>query len=711
MHKFVFLALALTAAPAWADEVRIPLSEWSRSQDELTSLREANARRAREPAVIVGETLYEGRSDGRSLNLTLTLRAQLANSDQFKTLPVVGANAVIVSAKHGDKAIALSVQGGHWVWHTRARGPVELTVALVIPPRGPRGSIEYGFDVVESPVTTLSMWFPAADLSPQVAKAVSTEVTPKDGGTQMQAILRPTNAIHIVGFKDIDVDGTRAEAKLYAETLNLVSLGDDSVELFSVIDVTILYAPARKFRVELPTGFEVVSADGEGAFSYTVETIDHHPVLVGETAFGMRQHYEISLRLKRGLGPDEARVRVPVPRLLDVERNTGFVAVEIPGKLSIESVDGEDLVAIDVRELPGAMVESSVTPLVSAFRYAGKPKPSWLMLARYPEKALAAGGIDHVRATSVVTADGRMMSDLTFTIRNSFQQHLVLDLGDERTVKSAVLGGAPIKPSRDERGRTLLPLMRSRQGPNGLEPFTVQLVYEQRLDPLGGFGQRQLSLPRLEVPVSSMKWSLYIPGPYDTTSLSTAISPQDFVKNAGWHGRSIWYGHSNDDGEVQGEAVGAGGAMPVRLRLPRAGQRLSAEQFWIDTNEPIQISFAYARHGWVRAFYAGCGLVFLGIFGAVIIRRAQPGWLARLKLNAFAIMQVNLHHGRTRLRASWTTFSEQFEARRGKSWIWAVTAAGSSAAWLAFKMFLITVASITLFVLVTSFVRLLQNPL
>ncbi|MDP2344902.1 MAG: hypothetical protein Q8O67_28410 [Deltaproteobacteria bacterium] len=662
----VVVVVGLLGVMAHAQEVKVPLEQYERTQRRLDELLRAQARASIERPVIVGETRYRGKSDGRSLRLTLTLRAQLAASNAWKSVPVIGTDAIIVGASIAGQPVPLVAEGAYWAWHTRDQGTVEINVDMVIPPRGPRGSLEYSFHTVESPVTEVNCFFPAADLQPEVTGAQTFEITPVDGGIALQATLRPTSEIHVVGFHDVTEDddgGVKRQAKLYGETESLVSLTDDDVDVFAVVKLTILYASQQRFRVQLPAGYEVVSADGEGAFQYTVakpEVPGGPTVLVGETAFPIKQRYEISLRLKRPLSASERSLALPVLKLLDVERDTGFVAVEIPGKLSVGSASGDGLLAIDVRELPPSLVESSVSPIVKAFRYAGQREEAKLELARYPEQALAAGGVDKVKATSVVTEDGRVMTDLAFTIRNNVQQYLSLALPEGALVRSAVLEGKPIKPSKDDAGRVLIPLVRSRaeRSGGGLKPFHVQLVYESELPPLGALGVRSLTLPQLDVPVSSLSWGIYVPARYVTSGLIGAVGPEELVRNATFtHGRSA---NDDDDDEVaidaneeeldrgfaqntnslrgffdDGDAPPAPpaatraledttGAMPVRVQLPTTGMRLVTTRYWLDAQEPLTVSFRYAQIPVVLMLEAFLALLCAGAFVVVFARRPAP---------------------------------------------------------------------------------------
>ncbi|HSI03863.1 MAG TPA: hypothetical protein VLC93_05280, partial [Myxococcota bacterium] len=477
VSRLAFAAVLLAAMAAHAQEVTMPLSEWQSLRERERLLR-VRAEASGEAEVVVGVTRYRGRIDAAGLHLTMVMRVELGANDLYKDVSVIGNRVVVVAARTAAAPIALIDNGQYWTWVTRQRGVAELTVELVVPASGPRGSAEYLFEVVESPVTDLTCTFADRDLSPRVDGAVSNVVRQTPTGGELTAIIGPTRSIHLVGFREL-AQAPTAAAKLYADTQSLMSLADESVELFTVVNLTILYAPQKRFRIALPAGYELVSADGEGAFQYTVETVDGTRVITGETSYGIRQSYEISLRLKRPLAAGETSVPLAIPRMLDVERDSGFVAIEVPGKLAITAVTPEGaarFTPLDVRELPATLIDSSVTPIVRAFQYNDAASRAAIAIARYPTKPVEGDSIDALVVHTVATEDGSRLTELAVKLRNAHRQYLTVGVPTAATVRSATVEGEPVKPSRDAQGKLLLPLVRSRQEGDGLRPINVQLV-------------------------------------------------------------------------------------------------------------------------------------------------------------------------------------------------------------------------------------------
>lgn len=641
LERLAVVATLLLAATAYAQEVTMPLGEWDKLRERERVLRErAGSESAGE--VIVGVTRYRGRIDAAGLHLTMVMRVELGANDRYKEVAVIGNQVVVTGARTGSgQPIALIDNGQHWAWVTRSRGVAELNVELVVPASGPRGSAEYLFQVVESPVTDLTCTFADRDLSPRVDGAVSNVVRQTPNGGELTAVIGPTSSIHLVGFREL-AQAPTAAAKLYADTQSLMSLADESVDLFTVVNLTILYAPQKRFRIALPAGYELVTADGEGAFQYTVETVDGVRVITGETSYGIRQSYEISLRLKRPLAAGETSVPLAIPRMFDVERDSGYVAVEVPGKLAITAVTPEGaarFTPLDVRELPATLIDSSVTPIVRAFQYNDAASRAAIGIARYPTKPVEGDSIDALKVHTVATEDGSRLTELSVSLRNAHRQYLTVGVPSSATVRSATVEGEPVKPSRDAQGKLLLPLVRSRQEGEGLRPIKVQLVYQEQAGSFSIVGRAHLDLPAVELPIASLEWTVDVPQRYATSRIEGPVAQQTYAGTAQWQSpRGVEvddYGaYDNEQSDLgfenQMNAVprirhatggarrggmaypqavqsapsnvgdGNSGGVAVRVQVPHAGNELTYNRYWIDAHDPVWVEVTYLRRAWLR---------------------------------------------------------------------------------------------------------------
>ncbi len=608
--------------------VELPLSAYAALRQQIQAIREHQAR-AKGPAVVLGEARYQGEAIPGALRLQVALGITLGRPEQWKTVPLIGDDVVLVRAAVDGRDVPVSRRNGYHVWVTRHTGEVDVALEVLVPQRGPRGSIEYDFLVARTPVTSFRCRFPVAGLEPRINAAVRSEFQAVDGGTRVEATLRPTARIHLLGLKDLgQADGR--QAKVYAESLNLLSIDEGTLELFAVFRYTILYAGAKEFTIRIPADMEVVSADGMGAFRYTEQPAqDGMKLLRGETAFPIRNQYEISLRLRRELDRKGEVFIAPLPRCVGVEREMGWLGIEVPGKLQLAALERDEATAVTVPQLPEEMVRSAVSPILKAYRYHAPEVRVQLEVNRLPEIEPKAASIDRVRAFTKLTVEGDRITDLRITLRNRLRPHLRMRLPAGAAISSALLDGQPFNPSRDEQDRILVPLKRS-SGDDRLRPFTISVVLESQGEPMGWLGMPELQLPAFDLPVSSLAWTVFVPPRNLYPRLEGELEEQTFVGRASWH-------QPPSDGGAEPGAAHAGigpvisrgqptasadsGAVPVRFKIPQEGLRLEHQRYWIEAGRPVTVGLTYVRSwlqypAWMLAALAlGLGLLlFSGRF-------------------------------------------------------------------------------------------------
>ncbi|MCB9780137.1 MAG: hypothetical protein H6742_16340 [Alphaproteobacteria bacterium] len=629
------MTIEIPPAGAGAPRAEVPLDRWEAAQDALTAMsRDGSAG----PLVVLGASSYRGEAlpDGSALRLHLTLDVTLSGEDAWKTVPLVGERVVVVDATADGKPLPLSSRDGYHVWVTDGVGERRLELDLLVPGSGRRGSLEYELQVARTPVTKVQCDFAAEGLEPRLRGTVQSSVASRAGHTRLDAVLAPTSRIHLVGFKDLGEDSGR-EARVYAETLGLLSVEEESHELFAVVRYNILYAGQRTFDLRIPAGWTVVDADGEGAFRYVLDDQgDEGALLRGETAFPIRSRYEISLRLRRDAADSGDSFDVALPQAIGAERQYGWLGVEVPGTLQLEEEGRDQAAAVDVRQLPFEVVQSAVSPVLRAWRVHSPDASVRLQATRLPDVEPASASIDRVIADTVLSEEGRLLTDVRVTLRNRLRHSLAIRLPDGVEVRSALLSGEPVKPGRSDDGTLRFPLERSREGAGGLEPFTLQLVLEQDGDAMGLFGRKALELPAFELPVSSLRWTVWAPAKHHYTALKGEVDAQTVYRSGEWYqppAAGLGTFDGNGDGFTVGELAGAGssgssetGAMPVRIELPKTGRSMATARYWVAADRSVTASTWYWQ-GWLETPARGI-LWLVGIVGGAALLW-RKGWVPR----------------------------------------------------------------------------------
>ncbi len=639
-------SIAPTIVPApEVPEVELELKDYAALRDELKALGEEEGRRTA-PLVVLGASRYTGQAIDGALELALELQVTLGGLDRWKTVPLVGEETVVVAARVNGRPVPLSRRNGYHVWVTQQTGEITVDLDLLVPSRGRRGSLEYDFLVARTPVTGFACDFDSPDLEPRLRSAIQAEISSDAARTHLQASLAPTSRIHLVGYRDQGADDQRS-ASVYAESLHLLSVDEGAIDLFTVVRYKILYAGSRSFPILVPPGFQVISAEGAGAFRYTVQETEGGTLIAGETAFPIRNAYEISLRLRRAVERGDENLDLTLPRSQGVAREYGWLGVEVTGRLKLEELERSDALAIDVRQLPWELVQNAVSPILEAYRFHSPDARVRLSGVRLPEKESGPGSVDTVQATTVVATEGRVLTDMQITLRNRFRPTLGVRPPEGMTVRSALLDGEPVKPSAGSDGALLLPLRRS----SGDEAFTLQLVLESEIPRLGLLAHQSLTLPSIDLPVSSLRWTVQLPARNDYTALESDVEPQHLSGAGSWHTQSVSTTSSGNadlggallgglplgGAQVGGQALTAGdaGALPVRITLPKQGKRLTWSRYWLSESAPVTVSVWSAR-SWLKGplLLALAGLVLLCAVGAGFAERRRLLIAAALGLTA-----------------------------------------------------------------------------
>ena len=198
-----------------------------------------------------------------------------------------------------------------------------------------------------------------------------------------------------------------------------------------------------------------------------------------------RQHAAGSFTLDTGF--------VGVP---DAQRERGEIAVEGVGTLGAGSGRARGMHRLDVRELNAALQSLSRLPILAAFRYqrpSAAPRRADAGRSTICRQRRARGGRRRAIATTLVTTEGRMLTEIALTVQNRAQ---VVSEGD-------AAGGRVDRFGRRRRRTGQAGARRRRrracrccvQDSVRLAPIAVTFVYLQAGTPLAKKGEMQMALP------------------------------------------------------------------------------------------------------------------------------------------------------------------------------------------------------------------------
>src|SRR5207247_10699900 len=122
-------------------------------------------------------------------------------------------------------------------------------------------------------------------------------------------------------------------------------------------------------------------------------------------------------------------------------------------------------------------------------------------VARFTPKAVLTASADAADYSALMTADGKLLGERRFAVRNNQRNFLKLNLPAPATLWSGSVAGRPIRPGRAPDGSLLLPLEKTRSGDEA-PAFVVEVSYLDHTQAWNDKGRLRLSLLAVDLPIS-----------------------------------------------------------------------------------------------------------------------------------------------------------------------------------------------------------------
>jgi len=305
----------------------------------------------------------------------------------------------------------------------------------------------------------------------------------------------------------------------------LVGLGEDATSVYAEVNLEITQGAAKEARVQLPDKVTINQVTGAMVADW------EHKAGVLRVIFLEPQEQSARFVITGEThGPREGNIAVPLLRLLDAERETGGVAVEVLGAGEVRNQKAQGLETADPSEL-GEAVASRQSPLLVAYKFRTGDSSSARALnvnvARYTQQAVLMANVEEARYQVLMTAEGKTLVQARYAIRNNQRNFLKLVLPQGSAVWSVVLDGKPIKPGESPDHDLLLPLEKSKAGEEA-PAFLVEVLYLSRQPAWLEKGAIKLPLPVLDLPISRTGISFYHSPLFHVTTETAAFRVQPY---------------------------------------------------------------------------------------------------------------------------------------------------------------------------------------
>ncbi|MCB9780370.1 MAG: hypothetical protein H6742_17530 [Alphaproteobacteria bacterium] len=606
--SFGLLGLVGLATPAFAQD--IPAARVVVPWQDFKTLWEKGQAPPEKPApaprdFAISSARYVGTVDGESTVFRVTLQIDVLKDKGWAAIPVLPASVALVSARTRTGEAPVYIDGGWYTFITDDSGPVTLTLDFAVSTFDEGGQAGFAFRMPQSGGTEVELTVPGElDLDFQVAGAQQVESVEKRGARVMTARLPATGNLAVSWQRAQDEEAAAAarEGRIYAEHHALVGVGEGLIQGRSTVSYSILFQGTDQLQVDLPADVTVLDVTGQGLGEWAVTQEGGRNVVTADLNFEALGAYQLTLDYERPLAEAELKgAPVPVPDLQvrGAERVKGFVGVDARSTLEVKAGDAQVARPIDVRELPASILGQTDWPVLLGYRYG---KAGWsvpLEIRQHDDVDMLVTIIDQAAATTVITPDGRRMTQVVYAMRNNRAQFLELELPAGATPWSTFVGGKAVKPARTDDGKVLVPLARSQSSGGEVARFAVEMVYVEdgvAAQP-GDVVDFHATLPRATVPSTSVAWTVYVPDEAKVKQSSIDGS----LRQVEWFTPIDLGGVTSAEAvaQVQAQAQAlydsnamSGGVQPVKVELPLDGVPMYFEKLLV-MGEELDVGFSY----------------------------------------------------------------------------------------------------------------------
>jgi hypothetical protein len=452
---------------------------------------------------------------GESVSGTVAIEGQvLARGDRM--VPLMHGLIVRQASQQsaaGQQPRNLPVEQQNGTLSALLSGPGEFAVTLdaAVPLLLEPGKASFNLPAPSAGAVRATLSIPGEETQVNLSPGLITSRTSRGGRTIIEATLIPGQTANVWWASRLSLPEAPAppkEVRFLSDVKTLITVGEGELSIAALAEITVVQGEPVQFTVHAPDGYELTGATGATLTSSETKT----GVIVLKIASPATRSHQFLISMARASTAPAAEI--PLLSFEGTQRETGEVLVEGEGAMELTATERGVLRRMDLKEVSPYLRSMARGTLHTAFRYQKKPgeTPSVaLEWVRFPNSKLLAAIAQQAVVTTLVTSEGRSLTEVKLTLKNQSQPFLKVDLPAGASILSADVGGEKVKPLQGSDGDRV-PLLRPGFRPT--DTYTVSFVFVHAGAPFAKKGGAELALPRIDLPIARIEWEVFLPQQY-----------------------------------------------------------------------------------------------------------------------------------------------------------------------------------------------------
>jgi hypothetical protein len=394
------------------------------------------------------------------------------------------------------------------------QGRAALLLDIVLPVTTTATNESISLPPAVAGITRASLLLPRQGVEIKLTGGFLAEKSASPSESKGVAYGRGNEPLMFAWWKKTEDHRSSQPLRMRGSLTQMVGLGEDTTSIQADVHAEIVQGAAQEIKIQIPD--KVTINQVAGAMVADWETMSGELVVKFLEPIEKTARFVIAGETR---APREGKIDIPLLHLLNAERETGGVAIEVLGAGEIKDQKTVGLENADPADL-GEIISNRQIPSLIAFRFrSGDNKATRSLavdVARYQQEAVLMANIEEARYKILMSNEGKMLVQASYAIRNNQRNFLKIMLPQGAVVWSATLSGKPIRPGQAPDGGLLLPLEKARSGEEA-PAFAAEILYFKRGDKWNDKGKLKLDLPVLDLPVSRTGLVYYYPSLFKVT--------------------------------------------------------------------------------------------------------------------------------------------------------------------------------------------------
>jgi carboxypeptidase family protein len=464
----------------------------------------------------------------------------------------------VLDARHGAKPLPLLLENGMHTAMLPGESEFAVTLDAGIPLSIETGRASFSILVPSAGSVRLTLNVPGERTNVQLSHGIITHRSSEHAQTEIEATLTPGQLVNVWWTtREVVAPVVPREVRFLSDVKSLVSVSESDLQIAALVDITVVQGESSQFSIPVPEGFEVTAVNGP-----TLESSEVQAGVLLLTVSGHASAHQFLVTMEKPIS--DAKAAAPILAVKGAQRETGEVLVEGQGTIELTASESGGLKRLDIKEINPYLRALARYSLQAAFRYHRQPNESPaldLEWTRFPDSSVLAAVVERATVTTLVTSEGKSLTEVNLTLKNQAQPFLKVDLPSGATILTAEVSGEKVKPVQGADGARV-PLLRAGLRPAGA--YTVSFVFLHSGAPFAKKGGSDISLPKMDVPIDILEWEIFLPDQFKVKdfsgdAISVSLLPPEYRD---YENAASWFRAGGEGGGVS-SVVGAGIVNPL----------------------------------------------------------------------------------------------------------------------------------------------------